>query len=201
MARPRSQGPQTRERILDVALELFIERGYDRTSLRDIAQRLGITKAALYYYFERKEQIFIELHLRLHAIAGVILDEIEAVGDGSERVAAWPAMVSRLIVEMTENRNLMLMHRRNQTALVTLYTNEANLLQHEALEARLDRILSSPAITLEQRVRMAAAIGAVTEVFFDSGSAFDHVPPAELRACLQAVVADLLGTQRAPAPA
>ncbi|HEY3674033.1 MAG TPA: helix-turn-helix domain-containing protein, partial [Acidimicrobiia bacterium] len=39
----------TRERILAVANELFIEQGYEGTSLREIADRLDITKAALYY--------------------------------------------------------------------------------------------------------------------------------------------------------
>jgi AcrR family transcriptional regulator len=47
----------TRERIQQVALELFAERGYDKTSLREIADRLGVTKAALYYHFKTKEEI------------------------------------------------------------------------------------------------------------------------------------------------
>jgi AcrR family transcriptional regulator len=42
----------TRQRILDVALDLFIEQGFDGTSLRQIAEQLGVTKAALYYHFE-----------------------------------------------------------------------------------------------------------------------------------------------------
>ena len=47
----------TRERIQRVALELFVERGYEKTSLREIAERLGVTKAALYYHFRTKEDI------------------------------------------------------------------------------------------------------------------------------------------------
>ncbi len=57
-----------RERILDVALELFTEQGYEKTSLREIADRLGVTKAALYYHFPSKGDIFLELHLRLHEL-------------------------------------------------------------------------------------------------------------------------------------
>ena len=45
----------TRERILDTALDMFIERGYDKTSLREIAERVGVTKPALYYHFSSKE--------------------------------------------------------------------------------------------------------------------------------------------------
>ncbi|WP_328672930.1 TetR/AcrR family transcriptional regulator [Streptomyces sp. NBC_00322] len=51
----------TRQRIQDVALELFAEQGYDKTSLREIAEALDVTKAALYYHFKTKEDILISL--------------------------------------------------------------------------------------------------------------------------------------------
>ena len=51
----------TREQILDTALELFTTHGYDATSLREIADRLQMTKAALYYHFPAKEHLAIEL--------------------------------------------------------------------------------------------------------------------------------------------
>src|SRR5829696_8710182 len=47
----------TRSRIQAVAVELFTEKGYDSTSLREIAEALGVTKAALYYHFKSKEEI------------------------------------------------------------------------------------------------------------------------------------------------
>jgi AcrR family transcriptional regulator len=40
-------GGDTREQILDVALDLFIEQGYDKTTLRQIAEPLGFTQAAI----------------------------------------------------------------------------------------------------------------------------------------------------------
>ncbi|NEA65497.1 TetR/AcrR family transcriptional regulator [Streptomyces sp. SID12488] len=51
----------TRQRIQDVALELFAEQGYEKTSLREIAERLDVTKAALYYHFKTKEEIVVSL--------------------------------------------------------------------------------------------------------------------------------------------
>src|SRR2546429_4986714 len=53
-ATPRTD---TRSRVQKVALELFAEQGYEKTSLREIADRLGVTKAALYYHFKSKEEI------------------------------------------------------------------------------------------------------------------------------------------------
>jgi AcrR family transcriptional regulator len=59
----------TRERIQAVAVELFAEHGYDKTSLREIAERLDVTKAALYYHFNTKEAIVVSLFEDL--IAGI----------------------------------------------------------------------------------------------------------------------------------
>jgi AcrR family transcriptional regulator len=65
----------TRERIQRVALELFVERGYEKTSLRGIAERLGVTKAALYYHFRAKEDI----------LGGIFEDVISSV----DELVAW----------------------------------------------------------------------------------------------------------------
>ena len=56
---PQSAG--TRAEILRTAMALFTVQGYDATSLRQIADRLGVTKAALYYHFPAKEHLAIEL--------------------------------------------------------------------------------------------------------------------------------------------
>ena len=55
------RGGDTREKIQEVALELFAEQGYDKTSLREIAERLDVTKAALYYHFRTKDDILASL--------------------------------------------------------------------------------------------------------------------------------------------
>lgn len=55
-AREQNQ-PSTRERIQQTAIALFSEHGYEHTSLREIAEHLGVTKAALYYHFKTKEDI------------------------------------------------------------------------------------------------------------------------------------------------
>ena len=63
--RPRGKGPRrarrgplTRKQILDASLRLFSERGFARTSVRDIARGAGITDAAIYYHFASKRDIF-----------------------------------------------------------------------------------------------------------------------------------------------
>lgn len=60
MVRERHRsGSDTRARIQEIAVQLFAEQGYDKTSLREIADQLGVTKAALYYHFKSKEEIVV----------------------------------------------------------------------------------------------------------------------------------------------
>lgn len=81
----------TREAILDNALQLFEMQGYDGTSLRQIAEAVGTTKAALYYHFPAKEHLLVELTrpmidelsnlvTRLRADAALALKPVDVLG-------------------------------------------------------------------------------------------------------------------------
>lgn len=54
----REQREQTRQRILDAAVERFARSGFDAASLSDIAQQAGVTKALVQYHFATKEQLW-----------------------------------------------------------------------------------------------------------------------------------------------
>ena len=62
MARKRKEDAQrTRTRILASALSLFAKKGYEHTTFTDIADRLKMTKGAVYWHFESKEALLIAL--------------------------------------------------------------------------------------------------------------------------------------------
>ncbi len=61
MAKTQTKGDALRDSILEVATRLFIERGFDGTGLNDIADAVGLSRPALYYYFKSKEAILEEL--------------------------------------------------------------------------------------------------------------------------------------------
>ncbi|WP_051324867.1 TetR/AcrR family transcriptional regulator [Candidatus Solirubrobacter pratensis] len=86
-----SSAVDTRARILDAARTLFAERGYAGTSMRDLADALGMTKAALYYHFPGKADILL-------ALIEPLLDSLDAIGDhaGQGREASIRAYVKLL---------------------------------------------------------------------------------------------------------
>ena len=56
-----AETPATRERILEEATRLFVARGYHGISMREIAERVGVSKAGLYYHFKDKEDLFLAI--------------------------------------------------------------------------------------------------------------------------------------------
>lgn len=73
------KGEQTRERILDAALELFRTQGYAETTMRQIAQAADVAVGNAYYYFASKDQLILAFYERNHAehlrLLGDALDE------------------------------------------------------------------------------------------------------------------------------
>jgi AcrR family transcriptional regulator len=86
----RAAGEETQHRILDEAQVLFSERGYVGTTVQQVAARIGITKAALYYHFPQgKEEIFVELMRRhLHRLHEGLEQVIQQDGTTRERLEA-----------------------------------------------------------------------------------------------------------------
>lgn len=67
MSRPRNaDGQRTRRAILDAALDLFAEKGFFGTSLRDVATAVGVRESALYNYFPSKDALFDALIVTDH---------------------------------------------------------------------------------------------------------------------------------------
>jgi AcrR family transcriptional regulator len=178
----------TRDRILDVALDLFVEKGYDKTSLREIAERMGFTKAAVYYHFASKSDLLMALHMRLHQLTETALDEL---GDGPVTLKAWEYFLDQAIDKMQANGKLFAMHQRNQSAFEELHS-EGHEGQHAELEERLRSLLSDPSMATAVRVRMAAAFSAAFVTSMLASNMLAGVDSEEFGDTLRSVVHDIL---------
>ncbi|MBN9515719.1 MAG: TetR/AcrR family transcriptional regulator [Alphaproteobacteria bacterium] len=83
----RGEGHTRREEILQAAKELFLEQGYDSTTIRKIADRVGVSAPALYLYFQDKEQMMLALCDQTFGYLIESIGEIEKnVSDLRERI-------------------------------------------------------------------------------------------------------------------
>lgn len=86
----RLPGETRREQIVAIAAELFAERGYLGTSLRDVAEVSGLTKAALYYHFPDKEFLFeAVVNTRMEAANAAVREAMDAKDDPVEKIRAF----------------------------------------------------------------------------------------------------------------
>jgi AcrR family transcriptional regulator len=152
--RPRGD---TRERIQSVALELFAEHGYEKTSLREIAERLDVTKAALYYHFKSKEDIvrsFTEDYV-------TDLDELIAWGAAQPRTDETRGLLlDRYSVIVGHRLPVMRFLEQNQAAVHQLMSEGRRKLFRTQFE-RLRDLLAGPDAPLRDRVRASVAVVSV----------------------------------------
>lgn len=81
------KGNDRRTEILDVARDLLLTQGYDKTSMRNIAARLNVTPTTLYLYFKNKDELVFHLMEETFSILWADLAEVaEPVGDPVERL-------------------------------------------------------------------------------------------------------------------
>jgi len=91
-SRPRRKGEVTRERILDVAEALFAERGYDGTTLRDVASRVGLRIPSLYNHFGSKESLYAAVLAR--DVGPVLRLMVELLAQGRDASTAAPELIA-----------------------------------------------------------------------------------------------------------
>ncbi|WP_063040140.1 TetR/AcrR family transcriptional regulator [Nocardia grenadensis] len=186
---PRIRSSETRERIHAAALELFTARGIQETSLRQIAEKLGLTKPALYYHFSSREEL-------LRSLVQPLFDDVEATITADEDRAGNGPVDAREIL----GRYFDVSYRhRAVTAL--LLRDIAPLAALGFLERivewrrRLTTLLVGPEAELGDRARAIVALGGLGDCLVLLADA----PAEELRvAALDAACAAL--DRRPPAP-
>ena len=151
----QGRGRDTRSRLRELALQLFAEQGYEQTSLREIAERLGVTKAALYYYFKSKEDIVRSLVEDYVAD----LDELIAWGKAQPRTAAVRAeIIRRYLHVVASGTEVFRMLHQNQAAVASLATaKERGEVFRERMDALID-LLTEPGAPLQDQVRAASSL-------------------------------------------
>ena len=86
--RALAQPPQSRRaELCRTAAQLFRDRGFDATSVSDVARALGMTKAGLYHYFESKEALLFEIMMfGLDKVRDEVIVPVRAIRDPEERL-------------------------------------------------------------------------------------------------------------------
>lgn len=100
--------------ILEIAVQVFIEQGYDATSVSSLADRLGLSKSALYHHYASKERLLeLALDEAMGALEAVLLEHGAATGSAGERLEHVLRGAVRVLVDKLSYVTLLLRVRGN----------------------------------------------------------------------------------------
>src|SRR3954469_5508821 len=134
--RPRAPRGQGRARLVEAASDLFAEQGVSGTSLQAIADRLGVTTAAVYHQFASKDEIVMAVAEPAMAALRAIADAAEPHADDEARAIAIGGLVDLAL----EQRGTGALLRRDPAMMQLL---DSHPVYREQL-ARIDAILLGP---------------------------------------------------------
>ena len=169
----------TKERILEAARELFAQKGVQKTSLQEIADKLGITKPALYYHFASREDL-------LRSIVQPLIDAGQRFLEEQEQA---PSVDTRALFE-----GYFDFHYAHRGDILILLYEMGTLAELGLVEivfawrARIAELLCGTNPPLAEAVRVTVALGGLQ----DSTIEFQDAPADELRtAAVDAAMATL----------
>jgi AcrR family transcriptional regulator len=95
--------------VLDVAARVFHDKGYDATTIQDIADELGILKGSLYYYISSKEDVLFEVLQDVHEAALAAVREAVAIdGDPLQKIRAFVTTLAQFNAEHSVRMGILL---------------------------------------------------------------------------------------------
>lgn len=137
--RRQREKEQMRRLILDAAKEIFLEKGYEQTSLRNIADKIEYSPGTIYLYFKEKDEIFLALHNEAFGKLFSVFEPLLLVEDPFERLKA----MGRLYMDFAFNN-------KDLYDLMFIMTAPMNML-HDACEWKMgDRVFDTLVQTLAQ---------------------------------------------------
>lgn len=160
------QVSEAREQVLRVAEELFSERGYTAVTLKDIAERLSVRQAALYYHVPQgKEQLFVEVMRRSFQRHKQGIEH--AIAEAEPRLATQLTAIALWLMTQPP-LGLARLARSDLPALSADHAAEIGTLGQQALIAPLEGLLTSAYARGETRLLDTQVTAALFLAMIDS---------------------------------
>lgn len=115
--RKQREKEEMRERILNAAIDLFLREGYDKTSIRQIADAIEYSPATIYLYFKDKDELFFAIHHRGFEKLFAAMSEAAAEVNPLERLKVIGRVYLKFAIENPEFYDLMFVMRAPMAAL------------------------------------------------------------------------------------
>ena len=191
--RRQAQAAARREQFLEVALDLFAERGFRGTTIRDIARAAGATEGLIYHYFPSKADL-LRAVIERHSVAPLVVSEILQVRGAPVREAL-VQIGCRYLELLTRNRRFVLMliiDAQRDPDMARIFDE----LSRPGLEAMLtlleERVAAGDLRPHDTAMTLRFLHGSVLWFFLHQNRFSPPLPPMEAAPFVESLVATLL---------
>jgi len=130
----KAEAAKTRQNILKAALDLFVEKGYERTTFEDVATRIHLTKGAVYWHFKSKSDLFTEL----------VADMTATHYDQVTRVLPNPVSLDGLVAHFVERGRLTVSKPTNRKYFLMMLRLDLPASKFIPIKRRLRQLGTGP---------------------------------------------------------
>lgn len=149
--RSKADAEKTRRKILNAALDLFVEKGYERTTFEDVAGRIGLSKGAVYWHFSSKPDLLSELVANMAAL------HAEELG----RMLSEPASLSELRDHFVRRAELVVSKTRNRKVFKMMTRLDWSAARFAPVKQRLQQLENGVFSVIDRTLRRVLATGGI----------------------------------------
>lgn len=164
MSNKEEKNLDTKNKILEVARQKFAQGGYKGVSLNSLAEEVGISKPALYYYFKSKEDLYAEIVMS--AINDLRDQIIESINLNLPVVESFRLVLTNYIRFISANRNIIMLLKQKinfKDKKILKILGQELCKTEKALEPLIDRVLSERRTKnkIDSKIALKMLFGAV----------------------------------------
>jgi AcrR family transcriptional regulator len=171
---------------MNTAMRMFIEQGYDKTSLREIAEQVGVTKAALYYHFRTKDDIVRAAFADYWAQMEELIDWVSEQPKGSRRNEQ---VVDKLVDLLSGDAAQVLRFGQTNPTVMSRDSQQSDFVD---VMPRLIGALAGPKAPPEAQMRSVLSFGALLMGNLEEAQFSFSGTPAQRRAAARRIAVELL---------
>jgi len=149
--RTKAEAEQTRQRILKAALDLFVEKGYERTTFKDVADRIQLTKGAVYWHFKSKPDLFADL----------VADMTAKHNEHVTRLLPAPVSLKGLVAHFVERAHLIVDRPVNRKYFLMMLSLDWPAAKFVPVKRRLRLLETGPFVIIENTLMALQKTGEV----------------------------------------
>jgi len=147
----KAEAEKTRQSILRAALDLFVEKGYERATFEDVASLIGLTKGAVYWHFKSKPDLF----------AALVANMTETHDKQIARMLTNPVSLEGLKMHFVKRAHLIVSKPINRKYFQMMLSMDWPAAKFIPIKRRLREIGSSPFVTIERTLTALQKKGAI----------------------------------------